>query len=579
MKKHSILTSILIIVMCLSLTVGGTFALFTSQSEVNIAVTSGTVEVVASATALDKGSELGSENASFAVVEDGKGGFALEGMVIGDYATFEINAKNKSDVAIKYQIETVFSGDLSPALSVEIKNSNGDVIANNYKSAWIYRTVEEGEVIETYTVKISLPTSGSDEIDSQFMGKTANVALIVNAVQGNAATYDEWDGVSKNVAWFFNDPTATEYELTSAEQFAGFMSIIDKDNDVLPVTYANTDNSSDPWEGLNVTFEGVTVKLNENIDLSGKLFNPIGSYRKNNAFKGTFDGQGHTIKNLSQNTWELDNGYYYGDLGLGLFGKVENATIKNLVMDGATISGESAICGVVAATAYGDCVFENITVTNSKCNDYQYYAGGVVGWASGEHVYKNIVIDESTVIGSQWGDFGNASGGVIGGCGSSAEIKMQDCTIACRIDAVNDIVSAYQWYCYRNCGMLIGTTNNTETDDAVTKAAAPNLTCDNVTVIYGDWANYTYCKFAGTGYPYVRVQAGVSVDAYSNVRYGHPTDANGNTVVDDNHVHNDGEDHHLLLAFDQLYGGDANHRYCQYGVATHPGVTVIYNNK
>ena len=127
--------------------------------------------------------------------------------------------------------------------------------------------------------------------------------------------------------------------------------------------------------------------------------------------------------------------------------------------------------------------------------------------------------------------------------------------------------------------MLIGNTGHTETSEAVTNAAAPNVKCENVTVIYGEWANYHYCEFAGTGYPYVRVEAGTSVDAYSNVRYGHPTDANGNEVVDDNHVHNDGEAHMKLIAFDQIFGGDANARYCQYGIATHPGVTVVYNNK
>ena len=127
--------------------------------------------------------------------------------------------------------------------------------------------------------------------------------------------------------------------------------------------------------------------------------------------------------------------------------------------------------------------------------------------------------------------------------------------------------------------MLIGYTSHTETDDAVTNATAPNLTCENVTVIYGEWANYHYCEFAGTGYPYVRCEAGISVDAYSNVRYGHPTDADGNTVVDDNHVHNDGEAHMELIVFDQLYGGPSGDRYCTYGCATHDGVTVIYNNK
>jgi len=309
-------------------------------------------------------------------------------------------------------------------------------------------------------------------------------------------------------------------------------------------------------------------------------FNPIGSYRNDKEFKGTFDGQDHTIKNLSQNTWALDTGYYYGDLGLGLFSAVRDATIKDLNMDGASISGESAICGTVAATAYGDCTFENITVKNSECADYQYYAGGVVGWASGDQTYKNINIDASTTVGSQWGDFGNANGGIIGGIGDSAICLFEDCTVACRIDATNDVVSAYQWYNYRNSGMLVGKVPQTITNGEVQAVKTPdNITCKNVTVIYGDWANYTYCEFAGTGYPYVRVQAGVSVDAYSNVRYGHPTDANGNTVVDDNHVHNDGEAHHELIVFDQLFGGPANHRYCYYGISEFDGVTIIYNNK
>ncbi len=362
-----------------------------------------------------------------------------------------------------------------------------------------------------------------------------------------------WDG-TVDTSWY-ND-TDTEFVLNKASQLAGLAELVDGGN----------------------TFEGKTIKLESNLNLSNVLFDPIGSYRKDTAFKGTFDGQGYTISNLSQNTWALDNGYYYSDLGMGLFGKVEDATVKNLKIDGASISGENGLCGVVAGAAYGDCTFDNITVSNTKCNDYQYYAGGVVGWASGEQTYSNITIDESTILGSQWGDFGNCTGGVIGGAGSSAKILIKDSTIACRIDAVNDIVSAYQWYCYRNCGMLIGQTVNDKTQGS-RPAVAPQLTCENVTVIYGEWANYTYCEFAGTGYPYVRVQAGVSVDAYSNVRYGHPTDANGNTVVDDNHVHNESEDHHLLLVFDQLYGGSGNDRYCNYGVATHPGVTVIYNNK
>ena len=362
---------------------------------------------------------------------------------------------------------------------------------------------------------------------------------------------DEQESSSESpvVSWY--DENETEFVLTTANELFELATLVDAGN----------------------TFEGKTVKLGNDIDLGSTLFNPIGSYRNETAFKGTFDGQYNSIKNLSQNTWELNNGYYYGDLGLGLFGLVEDAIIKNLTIDGAEISGESGMCGTVAAAAYGDCIFENITVSNANVADYQYYAGGVVGWASGDHKYINCDVDETTTVAAQWGDFDNSTGGVIGGCGGSATIYMKDCDVACRIDAYNDVTSSYQWYAYRRCGMLIGNTGKTENVNGTTVAVAPQLTAEGCTVTYGPWANYTYCEFAGTSWPYVRVQAGVSNSAYSNPRYGHPKDANGNEVVDDNHMHNDGEDHMILCLFNQLFGGGQG----TYGCETAEGVTIIDN--
>ena len=380
--------------------------------------------------------------------------------------------------------------------------------------------------------------------------------------------------------------TTAAKEATSEELLAEGYEFAELENGNWTVAYVISDiedfiKFANEVDGGN-TFEGKIVKLGANINLYAEDENgepicvdPIGSYRFDKAFMGTFDGQGHTISGLNQNTWALDNGYYYHDCGLGLFGALVDAKIQNLTIDDAHISGESAICGIIAACAQNT-TFENITVKNSECADYQYYSGGIAGWVSGKNNnFINCNIDASTTVASQWGDFDNSIGGVIGGVGGSAKVFMKDCTVACRIDAVNDVVSAYRWYAYRRSGMLIGNTSKTETIDGRTVAIAPQLTCENVKVIYGDWANYTYCEFAGTGYPYVRVQAGVSVGAYVNVRYGHPTDAAGNEVVDDNHVHNEGEDHHLLLTFDQLYGGGQG----VYGNPVHEGVTVVYNNK
>ncbi len=370
---------------------------------------------------------------------------------------------------------------------------------------------------------------------------------------------DTWDGTA-DTSWY--NETDTVFTLTTCEQLAGLSCLVDNGN----------------------TFENKTILIGINMDfyLQGESepvsFEPIGSYKYNTAFSGTFDGQGYTISNIYQSGWALENGLYDGDdLGLGLFGLVNNATIKNLKIDGASQPSEFNLIGSVTGTAYGECVFENITVTNSYMGNHSYYSGGIVGWASGNHKYINCDLDASNVISSQWGDFNNANGGIIGGSGSSGTYYFEDCDVACVIDAYNDVTSAYEWYAYRNAGMLIGNTGHTSVDDnGTTHAAAPNVTCVNCTVTYGKWANYTYCQFNAMNYPWVRVQAGESCHAYGNARYDYAVDANGNNVVDENHVHNDGEGHNVLLVFDQLFGGSQGGVY---GTATHDGVTITYNNK
>ncbi|MBE6629472.1 MAG: hypothetical protein E7624_01315 [Ruminococcaceae bacterium] len=587
MKRKTLLGSLLTILLCLTLIAGSTFALFTDSETVDIAVTAGKVDVDATVTALsilsypklvekDEWTEVNGNEATFTnggvvtYAKESNNALTLDRITPGDAVKAEITIQNKSNVNVRYRLRYYAEADVTPegksplleALDITPADANGNKLVCNMKgyTKWSSTviapaTTTEGDAVTTVSVTIELPY----ETGNEYQGTSCKIYLMVEAVQGNADVV--WDGKA-DTTWY-ND-TDTEFVLNNASQFAGLADLVDAGN----------------------TFENKTIKLDADLDLGATdangdpiCFDPIGSYRNDQAFKGTFDGQGHSIVNMSQNTWALNNGYYYGDLGLGFFGKVEDATIKNLVMDGAEISGESGLCGTVAATAYGNCTFENIIVANSNVADYQYYAGGVVGWASGDHRYINCDVDASTTIAGQWGDFNNACGGLVGGAGSSGTYYFEDCDVACRIDAFNDVTSAYEWYSYRRCGMLIGDTNHTADGNAVTTAAAPNVTCVNCTVTYGEWANYTYCEFNAMGYPFVRVQAGVSTGAYSNPRYGHPTDANGNTVVDDNHVHNDGEKHHELIVFDQLFGGDSGDRYCTYGLATHPGVTVIYNNK
>lgn len=404
---------------------------------------------------------------------------------------------------------------------------------------------------------------GIDILATQFSSESDSFGKDYDADAKYPAIADKWDGTA-DTSWY--NETDTEFTLNSAEQFAGLADLVDAGN----------------------TFAGKTIKLSSDLDLyvedeNGEpiSFEPIGSFSYNEAFNGTFDGQGHTVSNLYQNGWALQNGYWDGpEYGMGFFSLVENAVIKNINFDGASLPSEANIMGVVAGGA-ANCVFENINITNAYLGNHSWYSGGAIGWAEGDIKLINCDIDANSVVSSQWGDFNNANGGLIGGIDSTSTIYLKDCDVACVIDAYNDVTSAYEWYSYRSCGMLIGDTGQMDDPDGnnVGNAIAPNVTCENVTVTYGDWANYHYCEFGSSDYPFCRVEAGESTGAYGNARVGEYYDANGNKVVDDSHVHNDGEKHNELIVFDQLYGGVSGDRYCTYGTAKHYGVTVIYNNK
>ena len=69
------------------------------------------------------------------------------------------------------------------------------------------------------------------------------------------------------------------------------------------------------------------------------------------VLNSTFNGNGHTLKNILINTPTTVNGIHY----LGVFGKVcQNVTIENLNLNNVTISFESY------GTSYNDTVFAGL---------------------------------------------------------------------------------------------------------------------------------------------------------------------------------------------------------------------------
>ena len=183
MKKKVLLSSLATIALCISLIAGSTFALFTSESKVNVAVTAGNVEMAATVTNVQKGSTLGAMLNETAVdFDEDTNTITLDKIVPGDYVSFDIVISNQSDVGIQYRtvVKKLLDNGLWKGLEVTIGGVEytGDIRT----SAWQQLTAQSADI--TIPVTIAFPETRGNE----YKGKTCQICYIVEAVQGNAPT-------------------------------------------------------------------------------------------------------------------------------------------------------------------------------------------------------------------------------------------------------------------------------------------------------------------------------------------------------------------------------------------------------
>ena len=382
--------------------------------------------------------------------------------------------------------------DLGPVMPVGLK----DVHIQLYH-------VEDGEPKRMKAVDILM--GHNQFIYDAATGDTAVMMATFSEVTAVVTDGDPWDGKTRDYSWY--NTTDSEFTLTTEEQFAGFAAIVGGMADGIA------------QDG----FAGKTVRLGENLDLGGKngtvwypvgYYNNTGSYTKKSGgsvtsdlspFEGVFDGQGYTIANVYQNTWEMfgdyNSGYagtpnHYKD-GMGIFGFVFNGTVRSLNVVNFQSDGEFGTTGCVAAYASGYSTFENITVRSSNPRAYNVPNGGVVGYAYDEDGYtnvinfKNVEVDNTTKVSALWGSWDVGCGGILGRVNGNTTINMDDCTVAAVIDVFNDVCGNYQYYQYRYSGMLIGTVGS----DGDPKSGPEKVSFSNVEVYIGSWANYYFCEF------------------------------------------------------------------------------------
>lgn len=153
----------------------------------------------------------------------------------------------------------------------------------------------------------------------------------------SAFTYVVSRAYTEDTSWYDGHEGEQVYELQDVDDLFGFAKLVN---------------------GRGVYFTNKTIKLMADIDLEGFKWVPIAG-KNNMKFLGTFDGQHHTISNMTVTEVTYTGTYYLA----GLFGRV----------------GKSA-----DGTAVG--TIQNLTVNgtiNARCESGETYVGGIAAWCYG----------------------------------------------------------------------------------------------------------------------------------------------------------------------------------------------------
>ena len=209
---------------------------------------------------------------------------------------------------------------------------------------------------------------------------------------------------------------------------------------------------------------GAYAVLTADIDLNNEPWTPIGPDR-DSAYTGTFDGQGHTVKNLSV-TVNVQPGR------AGLFGCVKDGTIRKLTVAGSvSCTANQGWCGGIAGYAMDETIEYCASLCTVSCTGIDARVGGIVGLV--DYNSSTLIIRDCYNIGKITGRSDNGSGDAGGICGFYMNGKISNCYNVGEITGSGYVskiaVSAYNDSRPTNCYYL----SDTDTDlNGTAKTAA-----------------------------------------------------------------------------------------------------------
>ena len=337
------------------------------------------------------------------------------------------------------------TGSQVPGYGILHANSgsvDGDVVLGDTEDGPSTITGSGGTV---FNGKVTV-TPGSIIESGTFNGEVINNGTITGGVFNNTVS-----GSGTITGGTFNTPmtgsgTETDpYQISTADQLKLFRDIVNGSN-------GQTQN------------RGAYAVLTADIDLNNEPWTPIGPDR-DSAYTGTFDGQGHTVKNLSV-TVNVQPGR------AGLFGCVKDGTIRKLTVAGSvSCTANQGWCGGIAGYAMDETIENCASLCTVSCTGIDARVGGIVGLV--DYNSRTLIIRDCYNIGKITGRSDNGSGDAGGICGFYMNGKISNCYNVGEITGSGYVskiaVSAYNDSRPTNCYYL----SDTDTDlNGTAKTAA-----------------------------------------------------------------------------------------------------------
>ncbi|MDI6402296.1 ZmpA/ZmpB/ZmpC family metallo-endopeptidase-related protein [Balneolaceae bacterium ANBcel3] len=222
---------------------------------------------------------------------------------------------------------------------------------------------------------------------------------------------ETWEGYNFYTLWRINEgrgyPTFRNVSLLDP-------LVYDNTSDSRPITGSGTPD--DPFQISNIDelalmrtdLEAFYILVND-LDMAssvswnmGQGWKPIG---QSDAFKGGFDGNGYTIRNLVVN--RPVEGF------VGFFGKLDGADVRNVVIERGDMLGAS-YTGILAGSFAGSSILSNSHVHGQVLSTGQY-AGGLAGSSDRSTVHYTSA--------DVWLECNNSGGGLIGSASINTAIR------------------------------------------------------------------------------------------------------------------------------------------------------------